>query len=53
VISYQGATAHAIVRLPSGLTLTAECKGREASWMSPGGKVFASLQPESFTVFKH
>jgi len=53
VISYQGATAHAIIRLPSGLTLTAECKGREAGWMSPGGKVFASLQPESVTVFRH
>ncbi|WP_201830903.1 ABC transporter ATP-binding protein [Microvirga zambiensis] len=53
VISYQGATAHAIIRLPSGLTLMAECKGREAGWMSPGGKVFASLQPESVTVFRH
>jgi putative spermidine/putrescine transport system ATP-binding protein len=52
VISYQGATAHIIVRLPSGQTLTAECKGREAGWMSPGGKVFASLRPESVTVFR-
>jgi ABC-type Fe3+/spermidine/putrescine transport system ATPase subunit len=52
VISYQGATVHAIVRLPSGLALTAECKGREAGWMRPGGKVFASLQTEAVTVFR-
>jgi putative spermidine/putrescine transport system ATP-binding protein len=51
VISYQGSSAHAIVRLADGSTLIAECKGREASWMSVDGSVFATIEPGSVTVF--
>ena len=51
IISYQGSTAHVLLRLPNGDLLFIECKGRDASWMRAGARAYASIDERSVTVF--
>ena len=51
VISYQGSTAHVLLRLSNSDSLFIECKGRDASWMRTGARAHASIDERSVTVF--
>jgi putative spermidine/putrescine transport system ATP-binding protein len=51
VVSYQGATAHIILRLQGGEALSIECNGRLGAEFRPGDRASATIDEASVTVF--